>query len=123
MKARLIVTIVIALGCSYAVISAQQATFRGASESVRVFVTVMDRDGRLVPDLKQDAFEVRDEGKPQMITVFDNTPQPIRLITMLDVSGSMEGNLPLLRGAVDALFKRMRPDDQLRIGSFGHDVV
>jgi Ca-activated chloride channel homolog len=131
MKARLIVTIVIALGVASAdalsrrsVANAeQQATFRGASESVRVFVTVLDHDGRLVPNLKQDAFEVRDEGKPQMITVFDNTPQPIRLITMLDVSGSMEGNLPLLRGAADALFKRMRPDDQMRIGSFGHDVV
>jgi len=123
MKIRLAATIVIVLGLAYAVVHGQQATFKGASESVRVFVTVMDRDGRLVPNLKQDAFEVRDEGKPQMITVFDNTPQPIRLITLLDVSGSMEGNLPLLRGGADALFKRMRPDDQMRIGSFGHDIV
>ena len=101
----------------------QGPTFRGASESVRVFVTVMDRDGRLVTNLAQDDFEVRDEGKPQPITVFDNTPQPIRLITMLDVSGSMYGNLPLLRQASDALFKRLRPDDQLRIGSFGHEIT
>src|SRR6185503_4275752 len=105
MKARLIVTIVITLGLASAdalsrqvggslreppkqtlfnrvaprpdlAEANQQATFKGASESVRVFVTVMDRDGRLVPNLKQEAFEVRDEGKPQMITVFDNTPQP-----------------------------------------------
>jgi VWFA-related protein len=101
----------------------QGPTFRGAAESVRVFVTVLDRDGRLVSDLAQNDFEVRDEGKPQPITLFDNTPQPIRLITMLDVSGSMYGNLPLLRQASDALFKRLRPDDQLRIGSFGHDIT
>ncbi len=68
---------------------AQQPVFRGASEAVRVFVTVTDRDGRLVPNLTQDAFEVRDEGKPQPISIFDNTPQPIRLILMLDISGSM----------------------------------
>ena len=96
--------------------------FRGGSDAVRVFVTVTDRDGRLVTTLTQDDFEVRDEGKPQPITLFDNTPQPIRLIVMLDVSGSMEGNLPLLRDAVAQLFARLRPDDVARVGTFGHEV-
>jgi len=105
------------------VVHAQQPTFRGGSEAVRVFVTVTDRDGRLVTTLAKDDFEVRDEGKPQEITLFDNSPQPIRLIVMLDVSGSMEGNLPLLREASDQLFLRLRPDDAIRVGSFGHDVV
>jgi VWFA-related protein len=41
---------------------------------------------------------------------------------MLDVSGSMEGNLPLLRAAADALFARLRQDDLVRVGSFGHKV-
>src|ERR1043165_8121534 len=75
----------------------QRPTFRGAADNVRVFTTVTDRDGRLVTTLEQNDFEIRDEGKPQPITLFDNSPQPIRLIVMLDVSGSMEGNLPLLR--------------------------
>ena len=79
----------------------QQPVFRGGSEAVRVFVTVTDRDGRLVTTLSRENFEVRDEGKPQPITQFDNRPQPIRLVVMLDVSGSMAGNLPLLRGEDD----------------------
>src|SRR5687767_12588165 len=102
--------------------AAQQPTFRGRGDSVRVFVTVTDRDGRLVTTLSQSDFEVRDEGRPQPITLFDNTPQPIRLIVMLDVSGSMEGNLQLLREASDELFTRLRPDDLARVGTFGHDV-
>ena len=89
----------------------QQPVFRGTGDVVRVFVTVTDRDGRLVTTLTRDDFEVRDEGKPQPITLFDNTPQPIRLVVMLDVSGSMEGNLPLLRAAAEQLFARLRPDD------------
>jgi Ca-activated chloride channel family protein len=101
----------------------QQPTFRGASDLVRVFVTVLDRDGRLNTTLTQDDFEVRDEGKPQPITLFDNSPQPIRLILMLDVSGSMQGNLPLLRAAAEELFTRLRPDDVARVGAFGHDVI
>ncbi len=101
----------------------QQPVFRGRGDAVRVFVTVTDRDGRLVTTLGQDDFEIRDEGKPQPITLFDNTPRPIRLIIMLDVSGSMEGNLPLLRASTQQLLARLRPDDLVRIGTFGHDIA
>ena len=105
------------------VASSQQPVFRGAGDIVRVFVTVTDGDGRLVTTLAQADFTVRDEGKPQPITVFDNSPQPIRLIVMLDVSGSMEGNLPLLRAASQQLISRLRPDDGARIGTFGREIV
>lgn len=103
--------------------AAQQPVFRGTGESVRVFATVTDRDGRLVTSLTRADFEVRDEGRPQPITTFDNSPRPIRLVVMLDVSGSMSGNLTLLRDSSEQLFSRLRPDDAARVGSFGHDVV
>ena len=101
----------------------QQPVFRGGSEAVPVFVTVTDGSGRLVTTLNQDAFEVRDEGKPQPITLFDNSPRAIRLIVMLDVSGSMVGNLPLLRAGTVQLVKYLRADDSARIGTFGNEIV
>jgi Ca-activated chloride channel family protein len=101
----------------------QQPTFRGSTEVVPVFVTVTDGDGRLVTTLAREQFELRDEGKPQPITLFDNTPRPIQLIVMLDVSGSMLGNLPLLRAASDQLFARLGEQDAARVGSFGDEVV
>ena len=110
-----------AIGAPVAV-GQQQPVFRGGSEAVRVFVTVTDRDGRLVTTLERGDFEVRDEGKPQPITQFDNKPQPIRLIVMLDVSGSMAGNLQLLRAAGAQLFARLLPDDVARVGTFGQEV-
>jgi Ca-activated chloride channel family protein len=108
--------------CLAAAVAAPQPVFRGTGDAVRVFATVTDRDGRLVTTLTQTDFEVRDDGKPQPITIFDNTPQPIRLIVMLDVSGSMEGNLPLLRAAAAQLVTRLRPDDGARMGTFGHQI-
>ena len=116
------------IACALSVVSAtqqpeQQPVFRGSRDTVRVFATVTDRDGRLATNLKQEDFEVRDEGKPQPITQFDNTPQPIRLIVMLDVSGSMEGNAPLLRAAGSQLIGRLLKDDVARIGSFGHEIT
>jgi len=101
----------------------QPPVFRGTSEVVPVFVTVIDKDGRLVTKLGREAFEIRDDGKPQPITQFDDTPRPIRLVVMLDVSSSMEGNLPLLRAASQQLITRLGPDDVARIGTFGREVT
>ena len=114
---------VCAIGAAIGAAARQQPVFRGAGDVVRVFVTVTDRDGRLVTNLTQPDFEVRDDGKPQPITVFDNTPRPIRVIVMLDVSSSMDGNLPLLRAAADQLITRLEPRDAARLGTFGHDVT
>ena len=122
-----LVALAVAAPAAFSLVTAaaqdQPPTFRGGSDIVRVFVTATDRDGRLVTDLAREAFEVKDDGKPQPITLFDNTPQPIRLIVLLDVSGSMHGNLPLLRGAAQQLFARLRPDDLARLGSFGRDIA
>ena len=101
----------------------QPPVFRGGGDAVRVFVTVTDGDGRLVTNLVKEHFEVRDDGKPQPITTFDNSPQPIRLIVMLDVSGSMAGNLSLLRAAAEQLFERLGEHDAARVGAFGTEVV
>lgn len=117
-----VTTLLVSLLAAGGAAAPQQPTFRGTSDAVRVFVTVSDRDGRLVPQLTQRDFEVRDDGKPQPITIFDNTPQPVRLIVMLDASGSMEGNLDLLRQGASELFARLRPDDEARVGTFGNDV-
>src|SRR5687767_2914914 len=118
-------TCVAVAACTLGTLAAarQQPIFRGAGDAVRVFVTVTDGDGRLVTTLTRDDFEVRDEGRPQPITLFDNTPQPIQIVVMLDVSGSMEGNLPLLRDASAQLFARLRADDVARVGSFGQEIT
>jgi VWFA-related protein len=102
-------------------VSARQQVFRAESQTVNVYATVTDKD-RLVTDLKQENFQVFDNGRPQAITVFDNSPRPIRLIVLIDVSGSMQGNLPVVREAAGELFKRLRPDDRVRIGTFGRTI-
>lgn len=124
--ARITICLFVALS-AVAVNSAQEQgqppVIRAGTELVRAFVTVTDRDGRLVTTLRQHDFEVRDEGKPQPITLFDASPRAVRLVVLLDVSGSMVNNLPILRQGTIELVKHLRPDDRARIGTFGEDVV
>ena len=103
--------------------SQEQPSFRAGSAVVRAFVTVLDGNNRLATTLTKDDFELRDEGKPQPITLFDNSPRPIRLIVMLDVSGSMLGNLPLLQGGTIELVRHLRREDVMRVGTFGNEVT
>ena len=111
--------VVLTLVLSAGVLAAQgQAVFRAARELVRVYVTVTDQAGRLVTTLEREAFEVRD-GSSQPIAAFDNRPTPIRIVVLLDISGSMNGTLPLLQKAADELFIRLGPDDLARVGYFG----
>ena len=103
-------------------ITPQQQVFRSTADSVPVFVTVRDKAGRLVTNLTREDFQVFDNGKPQQVTLFDNTPQPIRIITLLDLSGSMSLNLPLMRAAVKELLAHLASDDLARVGTFGVEV-
>jgi Ca-activated chloride channel family protein len=101
----------------------QAPVFRSTSDVVPLFVTVVDKSGHLVTDLGQDDFRVLDNGKPQPLTVFASSPQPIRLIILIDVSGSMAGNGPLLGRAFSGLVNRLGPDDRARVGIFGREIA
>jgi VWFA-related protein len=100
----------------------QQPAFRVVADNVPVFATVTDKAGRLVPGLTRADFQVLDSGKPQPLTVFDNSPQPVRLIVLIDVSGSMTRNFPLMRAACTQLLANLGPDDEARLGTFGDKI-
>jgi Ca-activated chloride channel family protein len=100
----------------------QGSVFRAGADTVPVFVTVTGKSGRLVPDLGRADFQIFDNGKPQPVSTFDNTPQPVRLIVLVDVSGSMSGNLELLRAACAQLIAQLGPGDLARVGTFGATI-
>jgi Ca-activated chloride channel homolog len=100
----------------------QESVFRSATRTVAVYATVSDAQGRLVPDLTREDFEVYDEGRRQTITLFENGSQPITLVLLLDRSGSMVGKFSLVRSAAEQLVAALRPGDKVRIGSFANRI-
>jgi VWFA-related protein len=105
-----------------ALIATQQPTFRTGAKTVAVYATVTGKDGRLLTDLQKDAFAVRDNGKPQPLTVFSNEVQPISVVVMLDRSGSMRGNVGLVERAAEEFVQRLGPNDAARIGTFAERI-
>jgi Ca-activated chloride channel family protein len=101
-------------------LAAQQ--FKSSTSTVRLAVTVLDRDKRLVADLVQEDFEVYDNGKLQPITTFDNKPTPFTAVVMLDTSGSMTLALDRVKEAAEQFLIRMFPGDTAKIGYFNDKV-
>jgi Ca-activated chloride channel family protein len=100
----------------------QQPPFTTANQTVAVYATVTNPQGRLVPDLERDDFVVEDNGKPQVLTLFGNEAQPITVVMLLDRSGSMAPNFALEEKAAEAFVRQMDPKDRARIGSFAKTV-
>jgi len=100
----------------------QQKPIRVSTRTVALYATVTDAEKRLVPDLGQDDFEIYDNGKLQTINLFDNKPQPITVVVMLDTSGSMTLALDLVKRAAEQFLIRMLPDDQGMVGAFNDKI-
>ena len=101
---------------------AADETFRSSSNVVSIFATVKDAQRRLVPDLSQHDFEIVDNDRAQPLTEFFRDVQPITVVTLLDTSASMTGNLPVLRSAAVEFVTGLQPKDRALMGAFGDTV-
>src|SRR5688500_16793921 len=98
------------------------AQFRSGTLTVPLYVTVTDRDSRLVTNLQQEDFEVYDNGQLQKLTLFDNKNTPITAIVMLDTSGSMTLILDRVKAAAEQFLIRLLPEDTGRVGAFSDKI-
>ena len=102
---------------------AQQPTFKAGTSIVPVLTTVLDAQGRLVPDLEREDFTILDNGKPQEVVFFQNDIQPFTVVVMMDFSFSMNAHLKLLKAAAEQFVLRMLPDDKGQVGAFSDKIM
>jgi Ca-activated chloride channel family protein len=99
-----------------------QPLFRSSVRTVSIYATVLDGNGRLVPDLTREDFVVLDDGKPVELTLFSNEPQAFTAVVMLDTSASMTANLDFLSNAAEQFLLRLHPGDRARVGAFNDKI-
>jgi Ca-activated chloride channel family protein len=97
---------------------------RVQTELVDVLASVTDLNGRSVPDLTQDAFELSEEGAPQKIERFEpETNRPLDLALMVDSSMSTLKDLRFEAEAAAHFIRQVvRPGDSLGVFSFSETV-
>lgn len=92
---------------------------------VNIYATVIDASGRPVPDLTQDAFELKEEGVPQKIERFEaQTNRPLDLALMVDASLSTYKDLKFEAEAAGHFISQIvRPGDTLSVFEFTETVT
>jgi Ca-activated chloride channel family protein len=85
-------------------------------------VLVIGRDGKYVPNLKREDFEVFENGVKQDIAYFAPVENPFTVAILIDTSRSALFDLQDIQEAAIAFVEKMRPNDRALVVTFSNDV-
>lgn len=84
--------------------------------------TVRDREGHAVLQLRQQNFEVFEDGRPQPIRLFRHEDTPVTVGLVIDHSGSMREKLADVTAGAQAFVHSSNPNDQMFVVNFNEAV-
>src|SRR5256884_5300128 len=90
---------------------------------VTVPVSVLDRQGRFVPNRRREDFSDFENGVEQPIAYYEPAEKPFTVALLLDTSASTHFQLSEIKEAAIAFAKQLRPQDRVLIVSFNDEVL
>ena len=112
-------------------INAQSAKPRESTEDdvvrintslVAVPVSVMDRDGKYIVDLRREDFQLFENGVQQDIANFDSVEKPFTVALLLDMSDSLRFRIGDIQAAALTFVDQLRPEDQAMVVAFDSQI-
>ncbi|HZG50839.1 MAG TPA: VWA domain-containing protein [Pyrinomonadaceae bacterium] len=91
---------------------------RVQTQLVTVPVTVTDRTGRTLTNLRPENFALFEDGRPQRVANFIATDAPFEVALLLDTSGSTRAEVGLIRRAANVFIDALRPGDRIAVIAF-----
>ncbi|MBA3634181.1 MAG: VWA domain-containing protein [Acidobacteria bacterium] len=85
---------------------------------VTIPVSVFDRSGLYIPNLRQSDFKIFEDGKEQEIAYFGTTDKPFTVILLLDTSPSTAYKIEEIQDAAIAFTNQLKPQDNVMVIEF-----
>ncbi|HEY7698469.1 MAG TPA: VWA domain-containing protein [Vicinamibacteria bacterium] len=101
----------------------QRPQYRVSVDTVSLAVSVLDGEGRLVTGLPQENFRIFEDGLEQEIRFFSRGELPLRMVILLDTSGSMNEKLSLAQEAAVRFARSLKSGDQVQVVEFNDRVL
>ena len=95
---------------------------RVSTTLVTIPVSVMDRDGRYVPNLQKEEFRIWEDGVEQEVAFFQSVDKPFSVVLMLDTSPSTQFRLEDIQDAAISFVNQLRSDDKVMVVSFNDEI-
>ena len=118
MTFRMLTTLIVLLGFNLFAQQQETAVFKTGVADVRVVIQVTDHN-KLVNGLTQEDFVVSDEDKPQKLVYFAREAEPLTLLLLLDISGSMRTHIEQMSETAREALNFLTPGDRIGIMTFG----
>jgi Ca-activated chloride channel family protein len=101
----------------------QQPQFRAGVELVALNVSVESAADTFITDLQPTDFAIFENGAPRKVKFFGPAALPIDVALLVDVSGSMGRQMPLVRRAALGFIQALRPQDRAAIVGFAERIT
>ncbi len=89
---------------------------------ITIPVSVFDRNGLYIPNLRQSEFKIFEDGKEQEIAYFGKSDKPFTVALLLDTSPSTAYKIQEIRRAAIAFVDQLEPRDSVIVIEFNHSV-
>jgi VWFA-related protein len=89
---------------------------------VTVPVSVMDRNGKYLPDLDRSSFHIFEDGVEQKLSYFATVDQPFTVALIIDTSRSTHFKLDDIQNAAIAFVQQLKPEDRVMVLSFDDQI-
>ena len=92
------------------------------SALVNLNVSVTNRSGAAFGNLKKEDFRVAENGESQKVEFFAPTTAPFNLVLLLDLSGSIQDKLDVIKSAAVRFLDVIEPQDRVAVVTFTDQV-
>lgn len=89
---------------------------------VNLNVSVTNRSGVALGNLRKEDFEVAENGENQKIEFFQSTSAPFNLVLLLDLSGSIKDKLDIVKSAALRFIDVLGPQDKVAVVTFTDEI-
>ncbi|HEX8473093.1 MAG TPA: VWA domain-containing protein [Pyrinomonadaceae bacterium] len=98
------------------------AVVRVNTSLVTIPVSVMDRDGKYIPNLYKEDFRIYEDGVEQELAYFATVEKPFTVALVIDTSNSTAFKLEEMQDAAIAFVNQLRADDRVLVVTFDDGV-
>lgn len=95
---------------------------RVSTTLITIPVSVMDRDGRYIPNLQKEEFRIWEDNVEQDVAFFQSVDKPFSVVLMLDTSPSTQFRLEEIQDAAISFVNQLRSDDRVMVVEFNGDI-
>jgi VWFA-related protein len=98
------------------------SSFSVSVNLVKVPVSVFDRQGKMITDLRSDHFRIWEDQAPQTIRSFGVDRNPVSVVLLLDTSESEKKELKKIREAAEGFIEALSSGDRVALITFDDEV-